>query len=148
MRVLVTDDGFAPDDWNDGYVPLAAISDDTVRGFALGVDLKTPELTPHEWERLGTVLSRAGLVRICVRNFGDLDAYALATALRSKGYMGRLRAHGAMLARCYTLARRAGFDEVELALDQARLQPRELWRNVPGWKPSGPSGFPSISGAF
>lgn len=135
MTVLVTDNGFAPDDWTHGTIPLAAVSDVWDTLFALGIDFKSPELSAREWGRLGQLLPRTGLIRICVRNFGDMEAFDLAKAIRMLGYTGRLRAHGAMLARCYTLARRVGFDEIELSPQQACRQPRELWRNIPDWNP-------------
>lgn len=139
MTILVTDTGFAPDDWVDGVVPLSAICDYWTADRALGVDLSSPELQGSDWVRLGQLIPRIGLIRIRVRDFGDMEAFDLAKAIRNQGYAGRLRAHGAMLARCYTLARRVGFDEIELDPRQASRQPRELWRNVPGWSPAGRS---------
>ncbi|MCL4676840.1 MAG: DUF934 domain-containing protein [Pararhodobacter sp.] len=135
MTVLVTDNGFMPDDWTDGYVPLVAVSDMEDTAYALAVDLNTPVLSPRDWNRLHAALPRVGMIRIRLRDFGDIEALDLATSLRRHHYSGRLRAHGAMLARCYTLTRRAGFDEVELDPLQARMQPSEHWRNEPGWLP-------------
>ncbi len=136
MTVLVTDNGFVPDDWIDGYIPLVALSDTPDEHHVLGIDLRTSELDPRDWHRIQKVLPRTGLIRIFVRSFGDTNALTLATSLRNAGYEGRLRAHGAMLARCYTFARRAGFDEVELTPAQARMQPSEHWRNELGWSPA------------
>lgn len=133
MTVLVRDCGFLPDDWDAGYVPLAALADRP--GWA-GVDLPTPDLGRREWQRLCRLLPELGLVRIRFRHFADVAALDLARAIRAQGYRARLRAHGAVLAGLYTLARRAGFDEIELDRDQARLQPAEHWRNETGWSPA------------
>ena len=135
MTVLVTDTGFAPDDWIDGYIPLVALSDTPDELYSLGIDLTRPELDQRDLDRIKRVLPRTGLIRIFVRSFGDTSALTLARSLRDAGYEGRLRAHGAMLARFYTFARRAGFDEVELTPVQARMQPREHWRNELDWTP-------------
>ncbi|WP_323036494.1 DUF934 domain-containing protein [Pararhodobacter sp.] len=137
MSVLVTDNGFAPDDWIDGYVPLAAACDVWASPHALGIYLASPDLTARDRLRLEQLFPRVGLIRIRVRSFGDFEAYDLAKALRAKGFSGRLRAHGAMLARCYTFARWVGFDEIELDPQQARRQPLEHWRKVPDWTPEG-----------
>ncbi|GAB4271122.1 MAG: DUF934 domain-containing protein [Pararhodobacter sp.] len=139
MVVLVTDRGFSEDDWCDGYVPIAALADQPdaacEAGTRLGVDVAHAGLDRAEWLRLRRVLPLCGLVRVALRSVGDTEAYDLARDLRRAGYRGRLRAHGAVAARFYTLLRRAGFDEVELAPEQARRQPREHWHNVRDWTP-------------
>lgn len=135
MVVLVRDGGFGPEDWVKGYVPLAAMSNDP---DGIGLDLSTPALSRAQWARMVRLLPEVGLVRIRLRDFGDLYAFDLARAIRQTGYRGGLRAHGAVLARAYTLARRAGFDEIELDARQARLQPAEHWRNEAGWSPLRP----------
>ncbi len=136
MTVLVRDTGFAPDDWRTGYVPLAALADRPDSEGPVGADLSSPALSQHDWQRLCALLPHLGLVRIRLRDFGDVAAFDVARAIRAQGYDGRLRAHGAVLARLYTMTRRAGFDEVELDRRQARMQPAEHWRNEPGWHPA------------
>ncbi|MCB1388575.1 MAG: DUF934 domain-containing protein [Rhodobacteraceae bacterium] len=133
MTVLVKDCGFVPDDWTTGYVPLRALSD---APGSIGVDLSIPELGRGDWARLCALLPELGLVRIRLRHFADVAALDLARAIRAQGFEGRMRAHGAVLARLYTLARRAGYDEIELDREQARLQPAEHWRNETGWSPA------------
>ncbi len=135
MTVLVTDAGFVPDTWRDGYVPLSALSDHGGLPGRRGVEIGSPELTRSDWARLCRMLPLLDLVRVRLRHFGDTAALDLASAVRAQGYAGRLRAHGAVLAGLYTLARRSGFDEVELVREQARLQPCEHWRNEIGWHP-------------
>ena len=133
MTVLVKDWGFVPDDWNTGYVPLAALSN---RPGRVGGDLSSPDLGRGEWARLCQLLPELGLVRIRFRHFADVAALDLARSIRARGYAGRLRAHGAVLAGLYTLSRRAGFDEVALDCEQARLQPAEHWRYETTWSPT------------
>lgn len=135
MVVLVTDAGFTPETWIDGFVPLAAVSDQADAPPRLAIDLGSPVLDAVAWRRLLAVMGRCALIRVRVRDVGDAQAYDLARALRRAGYGGRLRAHGAVASRFYTLLRRAGFDEVELDTAQARNQPCEHWRNESGWIP-------------
>ena len=144
MSVLVRDGGFVPEDWTQGYVPLPALCD---HPGGAGVDLRTPELGARDWARLCRLLPELGLVRIALRHFADVAALDLARAIRAQGYAGRLRAHGAVLAGLYTLTRRAGFDEIELDPEQARLQPAEHWRFEPGWSPAGRRGGMRPQGA-
>lgn len=137
MVILVTDTGFHPDDWRDGVVPLAAVSDQTDGTVGkLAIDLSDPACSPAGWARLNALLPRTVLFRIRLRHVGDTAAYDLATSLRRAGFKGRLRAHGAVLAGHYTLIRRAGFTEIELQPHQAQRQPCEHWTNIPGWSPA------------
>jgi len=92
-------------------------------------------LSVREWQRLVYLSPHVALIRICLRHFGDTQAITLVRRLRAAGFTGRARAHGAVLARCYTFARWAGFDEVELDRAQALRQPCEHWRNDPSWQP-------------
>lgn len=136
MVILVTDSGFTPDNWSDGFVPLAAVSD--LPGASLGplaIDLADPALTAAEWVRLCALLPRTELVRIRLRHFGDMEGFDLARSIRRSGYRKRLRAHGAVLAGHYTLARRAGFTEIQLLPHQAQRQPPEHWQNIAAWTP-------------
>ncbi len=50
------------------------------------------------------------------------------------GYDGRLRARGHVLADQYAMARRSGFDEVEISDDLAARQPEDQWLARAGWK--------------
>lgn len=137
MTMLVSDAGLRMDDWAWGYVPLAALADQPCRQGPAGVDLSSAALSRPDWDRLCRLLPKLSLVRVRLRHFGDTAALDLAREIRARGYDGRLRAHGAVLARLYTLLRRSGFDEVELDRDQARMQPAEHWRFEPGWQPAG-----------
>jgi uncharacterized protein (DUF934 family) len=80
------------------------------------------------------------LSRVCIEfgRFADLRGYASAMALRQMGFAGRLRAAGNVLASHYTIARRAGFDEVALTAAQANRQKPEHWRFVGNWRQGAP----------
>ena len=50
------------------------------------------------------------------------------------GYNGRLRAKGHVIADQYAMARRAGFDEVEIDDDLAARQPEDQWLARADWQ--------------
>ncbi len=128
MSILITDHGIRADDWQNGYVPLVALSAGAETGLGpVGVDIAAGPVPPAAWQRLLAVLRRVALIRIRLGNFADIEAFRRARRLRARGYAGRMRAHGAVLARDYPLARRAGFTEIELTARQACRQPPEHW---------------------
>lgn len=111
--VIVRDDGFHTDDWAGSVVEVAQDSDP-----ALLCDL------------IGT----AGLIRVAFPAFGDGRGFTLARRIRSLGFAGRLRAAGPILADQYAMARRSGFDEVEIPAALARRQPAEQWLARANWQ--------------
>lgn len=129
MSILVTDAGFHPDDWTGGFVPAAALAD---RPWAvgLGVDLASDADPAPLVPRFPAI----ALIRIRLPHFAAQDGFALAQRLRGLGFAGRLRAEGHVLADQYTLARRAGFDEVEISAALALRQPEEHWRFRGNWR--------------
>lgn len=146
MGIIVTDKGLRPDDWKNGYIPLAALSDSPGADIGpLAVEIDTRSFCARRWQRLLQVMPRLALVRIRLASFGDAVAFELARRLREAGFMGRIRAHGAVLARQYTLARRVGFSEIELNALQARLQPPEHWQDVALWMPDGLGHTPAFA---
>ena len=146
MRIIVTDRGHCPDDWRGGFMPLDALSDAPEADIApLAVEVDTRDLSPRQWRRLLKVSPRLALVRIRLAGFGDALAFELARRLREAGFQGRIRGHGAVLAQHYTLARRAGFSEIELNSLQARLQPPEHWQDVKLWMPGGLGHTPAFA---
>jgi uncharacterized protein (DUF934 family) len=50
------------------------------------------------------------------------------------GYAGRLRAAGHVIADQYTMARRSGFDEVEIPDALAARQPEAQWMFRADWR--------------
>jgi len=125
MNVVVNDEGFQPDDWTDGFVTLDDAANDVV---ALDVPSDTD---PDELiDRLGN----AKMVRVDFPSFADGRGFTIARTLRLKGYTGRLRAKGHVLADQYAMARRAGFDEVEIDGVLAERQPEDQWVARADWK--------------
>ncbi len=125
MNVIVTDEGFAPDDWTDGYVTLDDAANDVV---ALDV---TSDTDPDDLvDRLGGVK----MVRVDFPSFADGRGFTIARTLRLKGFTGRLRAKGHVLADQYAMARRSGFDEVEIDHALAARQPEDQWLARANWQ--------------
>ncbi|MGB0353870.1 MAG: DUF934 domain-containing protein, partial [Paracoccaceae bacterium] len=73
---------------------------------------------------------------ICIPfgSFSDGRGFTWAKRLRMAGFSGRLRAAGHVIADQYAMARRAGFDEVEISPDLARRQPQEAWVFRADWR--------------
>jgi len=126
MSVIVTDAGFAPDDRTGSFVPLA---DWSANDCTVGLDLP-PDTDPA---RLADLLA-APVIRIAFPGFSDGRGFTLAVRLRRLGYAGRLRAAGHVIADQYAMARRSGFDEVEIDADLAARQPEEQWLARADWR--------------
>lgn len=112
--VIVRDDGFAMDDMA-GVTPLDISPGEDIQDLA---------------GQLGSV----ALIRIAFPSFADGRGFTLARRLRAMGYTGRLRATGHVLADQYAMARRAGFDEVEIPTDLAARQGEAQWRTRADWR--------------
>lgn len=125
MNVIVTDEGFAPDDWTDGFVTLEDAANDVV-ALDVASDADPDELV----DRLGS----ARMVRVDFRSSADGRGFTIARVLRLKGFTGRLRARGHVLADQYAMARRSGFDEVEIDDALANRQPEDQWLARANWK--------------
>ena len=129
MSVIVTDTGFAPDDWQAGFVTPGDLAEGVAvlrAGLDLAADAQAEEVVP--------LLPRAGLIRIHFAAFNDGRGFTLARRLRRLGYGGRLRAQGHVLADQYAMVRRSGFDEVEISADLAARQPSDQWRFRADWR--------------
>jgi len=125
MNVIVTDRGFRDDDWTAPVEPLDAASI-----TSLGIDVPSetdPEtLEPH--------LAHAALIRIAFPRHADGRGFTIARRLRRMGYAGRLRAAGHVLADQYAMARRSGFDEVEIDEAVVLRQPEAQWHARADWR--------------
>jgi uncharacterized protein (DUF934 family) len=117
MSILVQDDGFHPDDWAEGF--------DSAEVIDLASDTPPGSLEFNAETRM---------IRIDFPNFADGRGFTLARLLRLRGYRGRLRAHGHVLADQYAMARRAGFDEVEIEEALAARQPQQDWAFRADWR--------------
>ena len=124
--VIVTDTGFAAEDWQGGFVPLAEIAASEARGIDL-VNTDDPA-------RLSNRLAGIAMIRITFPAFSDGRGFTLARRLRVMGYSGRLRAQGHVIADQYAMARRCGFDEVEISADLAARQPEDQWQFRADWR--------------
>ena len=124
MSVVVTDAGFAPADAVDA-VTLADLP--TNRGVMDLANTDDPLLLKDH-------LAGLTLIRIAFPAFNDGRAFTIARRLREMGYTGILRALGPVVADQYAMARRVGFDEVEIPDDLAARQPEDQWRFRADWR--------------
>ena len=127
MSVIVTDAGFAPGD-DAAPVPLADLA---ANGPLPAAILVGPGDDPA---RLGGRLAGVALIAVAFPAFSDGRGFTHARALRAMGYTGRLRARGHVIADQYAMARRSGFDEVEISDDLAARQPEAQWRARADWR--------------
>ncbi len=124
MSILVTDTGFAPVPAAD-FVTLAEIA-----AHKGAVDLTHTD----DPEALAAYLSDLVLIRIGFPAFNDGRAFTIARRLRALGYTGLLRANGPVIADQYPMARRVGFDQVEIPDELAQRQPEAQWIFRADWK--------------
>lgn len=126
MSVIVTDTGFAPDDFTGGFVGLhETAANDCGYGIDLPSDTAPAVLAD---------LVKALMIRIDFPSSADGRGFTLAAMLRRAGYRGRLRAKGHVLADQYAMARRSGFDEVEISDALAARQPQDQWQFRADWQ--------------
>jgi uncharacterized protein (DUF934 family) len=123
MTQLINDTGFVTDDWTHGFCAAGAAND--CRALDLPSDAQ-PEAID-----LSKTLE---MIRIDFPSSADGRGFTIAHALRLRGYSGRLRAHGHVLADQYAMARRAGFDEVEVTDDISARQPADQWQFRADWR--------------
>lgn len=123
MTVIVTDTGFGPDTFTGSF---AAPGTPGAAALDLGPDADVTTLAG--------ALEGVALIRIAFPSFADGRGFTLARRLRLMGYTGRLRAAGHVIADQYAMARRAGFDEVEISDDLAARQPQDQWLFRADWR--------------
>ena len=124
MTVIVTDTGFAPAD------PVDAVTLADIGSHRGAVDLANTDdpllLRDH--------LADLTLIRVACPAFNDGRAFTIARRLREMGFAGTLRALGPVIADQYAMARRVGFDEVEIPDDLAARQPAGQWSFRADWQ--------------
>lgn len=125
MSVIVTDTGFDTDDWAAPITPLEDLD-----AGATAVDLRSTD----DPVAVAPKLSALSMVRVDFPSFADGRGFTIARKLRALGYTGRLRARGHVLADQYAMARRAGFDEVEIDEALAARQPEDQWAFRADWR--------------
>ncbi len=127
MTVLIRDDGFSPEDWPHGFTHnRREISGENGAALDLASDTDLSELNG--------ALENLGLIRVDFPKFDDGRGFTIARRLRLMGFAGRLRARGAILADQYAMARRSGFDEIEVSDAHAIRQPEPSWLFRANWK--------------
>lgn len=123
MTQLINDSGFVADDWTHGFCAAGAAND--CRALDLPSDAQPEAVELSEGLEM---------IRIDFPSFADGRGFTIARALRLRGYSGRLRAFGHVIADQYAMARRAGFDEVEVNDDIAARQPADQWQFRSDWQ--------------
>lgn len=123
MSVIVTDTGFRPAEAVIS-VPLADLA--THQGV---LDLAHTD----DPATLTGRLDGLHLIRISFPAFSDGRAFTVARRLRMMGYRGELRATGPVIADQYAMARRVGFDSVEIPDELAARQPEDQWLFRANW---------------
>jgi uncharacterized protein (DUF934 family) len=113
MTVIVRDDGFHPDDFNGQAIDIAS-------------DTKPADLP--------ATFDGVTLIRVSFPSFSDGRGFTLARHLREAGFAGRLRAQGHVIADQFAMARRSGFDEVEISDELAARQPADQWIFRADWR--------------
>ncbi|MEM7525519.1 MAG: DUF934 domain-containing protein [Pseudomonadota bacterium] len=73
---------------------------------------------------------KVALISIDFPSFADGRGFSVARALRARGFQGRLRAAGPVIADQYAYLRACGFDEVETPQKVANRQPEAHWAEV------------------
>ena len=123
MTQLINDTGFVTDDWTDGFCAAGAAND------RRALDLPS-DTDPGDVALCDTL----EMIRIDFPSAADGRGFTIARALRLRGYAGRLRAHGHLIADQYAMARRSGFDEVEVTDEIAARQPEDQWVFRADWQ--------------
>lgn len=128
MSVIVTEAGFAADDWTQEFLPFdAVLAGEGLPATGLAVEF------PNDRDPADLVpwLDRIELIRVAFPAHTDGRGFSIGRRLRELGYGGRLRAAGPIISDQFRMARRVGFDEVEIPDALAERQPEAHWRLRP-----------------
>jgi uncharacterized protein (DUF934 family) len=123
MTQLINDTGFVADDWTHGFCAAGAANDCRALDLPSDAQPEDVELQPS-----------IDMIRIDFPSAADGRGFTIARALRLRGYTGRLRAKGHVSADQYAMARRSGFDEVEITDEIAARQPADQWQFRANWQ--------------
>ena len=123
MTQLINDTGFVTDDWPHPFCAQGAAND------CVALDLPS-DARPEDID----LAAGLQMIRVDFPSAADGRGFTIARALRLRGYTGRLRAHGHVIADQYAMSRRSGFDEVEVPDDLAIRQPEAQWRARANWQ--------------
>jgi uncharacterized protein (DUF934 family) len=106
-------------DWADLPDALGRASAGQPIGVHIANTLKATELA--------FLLPRLALISIAFPAFGDGRGFSIAHQLRRKGFRGRLRATGPLIADQFAFALQCGFDEVDVPEALHARQPVHEW---------------------
>lgn len=123
MTQLINDTGFISDDWTHGFCVAGAANDCRALDLPSDAQPESVDLQPS-----------IEMIRIDFPSSADGRGFTIARALRLRGFTGRLRAKGHVIADQYAMARRSGFDEVEVTDEIAARQPAEQWQFRANWQ--------------
>jgi len=119
QTVLITDSGFSNDDWT-GAIAFGLEAAHSIEVEA--IDIPSDSVPEHIF-----MPPHLRMIRIDFPNFADGRGFTLARLIRLLGFTGRLRAKGHVIADQYAMARRSGFDEIEIGSELAKRQPEAQW---------------------
>ena len=119
MTIIVTDTGFTSFEDPCQWIP----SD-----HRIDLDSDTDPA------KLSDLLHGMELVRIDFPSFADGRGFTHARLIRQYGFKGRIRAKGHVIADQYAMARRSGFDDMEIDEELARRQPEDQWIVRADWQ--------------
>ena len=125
MSVLITDTGFHPLPEAPEPVPFADREHHTGSVVLASTD-DPAELVPY--------FGRLTLVHVDFPAFSDGRGFTIGRRLRMLGYTGHLRAQGHVLPDQYAMARRVGFDDVEISDDLATRLKEADWKARADWQ--------------
>lgn len=128
--LLVRDTGFQDDDWRGEFVRWRGEDDHSALPDRAALDVENTAPA----EDIVPLFEHIALIRIAFPSHMDDRGFSLARHLRLLSYRGRLRAAGHILADQYAMARRSGFDEVEIDRALAQRQPEEQWLFRANWR--------------
>lgn len=127
MSILITDSGFSSDDWVGQIQEYCEGVDwGAVKAIDLPGGVDPYSLTNH--------LDTLQLIRVDFPSFSDGRGFTVARLIRLMGYQGRLRAKGYLISDQYAMARRSGFDEVEISAELAARQTEHQWLFRADWR--------------
>ena len=128
--ILVRDTGFQVDDRCGEFIRWSGEDDHSALPERAALDIENTA----QPEDIAPAFQRIALIRIAFPSHMDGRGFSLARHLRLLGYRGRLRACGCILADQYAMARRSGFDEVEIDPALAERQPEAQWLFRANWQ--------------
>lgn len=120
------------------------INDEGFSNLKQKIEYKTPEnintatqaldiQADQDLNALSDYIDTLKLIRIEFSSFADGRGFSLARILRLMGFSGHLRAYGHVISDQYAMARRSGFDDVEVSQALATRQPEAEWLFRSNW---------------